>query len=48
MKKLRRTFLCMMFSCYAAAGVLSFFGPMTKAPIPYCEENPCKDVRTEN
>ena len=48
MKTLRRTLLCMMFSCWTAAGILSCFGPMMKAPIPYCEENPCKDIRKEN
>ena len=48
MKKLRRTFLCMILSCWAAAGIIPCFASIMSAPIPYCEENPCKGARETN
>ena len=45
MKKLRRIFLCMMLSCWVAAGILPFFRPLMTPPVSHCEENPCKNSR---
>lgn len=48
MKKLRRYLVGLMFACWAAVGVLQVSRMMMKPPIPHCEENPYRDVRTEN
>lgn len=48
MKKLRRYLLCLMLSCWAAAGLLPGFRSLANQPAYTCEENPLKDVGETN